>query len=107
MTSQFGIAIVAGLVLFLVTSFVSLAVWAINAKVNSSQLRVQNEMLQLELKIANEYIKPAMEELHRLVEDLKDQLNLRDELREGFAGVHGAFTSSRDQSLVRDRPRNS
>jgi molecular chaperone GrpE (heat shock protein) len=93
------VAVVAGAVLFFITSFVGLAVWAINARIEAAkretaasqreaELRQQNEMLQLEARIARELVAPAVDELRELVRHLEDQLHVRAEVRSGFEGVH-------------------
>lgn len=96
------VAVVAGVALFTLTSFVALAVWAINAKIEAAKrdtqaaqdqaaLREENERLKLEAKIAKDLVEPAIVELRTLVRHLEEQLNVRNEVRVGFDGVHAAL----------------
>jgi ribosomal protein L7/L12 len=83
------IAVVAGAALFFVTSFVTLAVWAINAKINAAasaaagaqeqaRLNEENERLKLEARIAKDLVKPAVDELRDLVRKLEEQFEISE-----------------------------
>lgn len=96
--NNIGIAVA----LYVLTSFVSLAVWAINAKIaaaardaaaaqREAALKQQNELLQLEARLAKEILAPAIDELRAMVRHVEEQLHLRDEVRSGFKGVHAAI----------------
>ena len=100
--NEIVIAVVGGFALFLLTSFVGLAVWAINAKIeaarrdtiaaqNEAALREENERLKLETRIAKDLVEPAIVELRELVRHLEGQMNLRNEVRGGFEAVQATF----------------
>lgn len=112
-------ATVAGTVLFVITSFVSLAVWAINAKINASdqraaaaeneaRLREENEHLKLEARVARELVAPVVERFSSGLRQLEERLHLRDEVRAGFKSVHASLDARlpvRDSEGPRSQPR--
>lgn len=92
--SQLALSIAAGTILFLVTSFVSLAVFAVRSMVKASALEQDNARLALELKIASQQSN-LVDEFRALVHSLEEQLHLRDEVREGFAMVSSRLPDRR------------
>lgn len=84
-----------GAALMAVSCIVSLSVFAINSKINATQLKAELAMRDLELKIERDYIKPAFDSLLTMVRHVEEQLRLRDELRTGFEGVHAALQKRR------------
>jgi hypothetical protein len=68
-----------GFALFVVSTIISLAVFAINSKINASTLLNQLAMANLELKLEKEYIKP-----------------LRDEIQSGFQSVYAILEKRRE-----------
>lgn len=88
--NEFSVAILSGIVLFVVTSFVSLAVWAINARIKNAQLEQEKAMLQLEAKITREHIEPALGAFREMVQHLEERIDLLREVRDGFSEVKAA-----------------
>ena len=87
-----------GLVLFVVTSFVSLAIFAINSKINQKHLEQRAALLELELQIEREYVsKPHLAdvvgEFKALVARLEAQVNLVEQINAGFSRIHACIVS--------------
>jgi hypothetical protein len=60
--------------LMAVSCIVSLSVFAINAKINASDLRNKLSIVQLELKIETEYIRPTFDSLLARITHIEEQL---------------------------------
>jgi len=93
--------VIEAIVGLLLSGLVSLAIYAINAKVNE-------RYLELKLELAENYVsKKSLEALisrfERSLAKLEEQVGLVSRIDAGFAGIHGALPS-RDSARVVSTP---
>jgi hypothetical protein len=93
------ITLTEGVLLAIMGVFCSLVVYAVNSKIELARAKSQLEMRDLELRVVNDYIKPAFDQLLALVGHVDEQLKIREELRAGFVALGVAVQSK--ESLVK------
>lgn len=90
-----------GMLIAIVGGFCSLVVFAVKAMIGESRLKSQLEMRDLELRVVNEYIKPAFDQLLTLVGHVDEQLKIREELRAGFIALGASLETGRHNITVK------
>jgi hypothetical protein len=86
--------ITEGVLIAVFGAFSSLVVFSVNKSIEAARLKTQLELRDLELKVVNEYIKPAFDQLLALVGHVDEQLKIREEMRAGFVSLGKALARS-------------